>query len=324
MAFDADHQRQPRGADVRGMGEHFGHRQHAMRGVKIVNREPPVAQAVARVHMRAEIDLAGFERHRERKRLEGRTHFVDADIDAVDLGRIAHVARVVGIEVGQRFQRQHFAGVDVDDHARRGLGVEAIHSVDQFVAQRMRRLEIERQADRLQALGIDREAGDMRIGQALLVEIFLHARDADIVLVDEPDHMGANRAVGIDALVLRQKADAGQAEVKDFGLLLRRDLPLDPDEALLRRQPLAQLLRVDVGKHSGDELNRFVLVDDAIGLGEHRHGPDVTGEDRAVPIKQIGPRARNRVIGRRLQRLRRIMRKAEHEQLHADPGIGHE
>ena len=95
--------------------------------------------------------------------------------------------------------------------------------VDQFVAQRMRRLEIERQADRLQAVGIDREPGDMRIGQALLVEIFLHAGDADIVLVDEADHMRADRAVGIDALVLRQEADAGQAEMKDLRLLLRRD-----------------------------------------------------------------------------------------------------
>ena len=158
-------------------------------------------------------------------------------------------------------------------------------SVDQFVAQRMRGLEIERQADRLQAVGIDREARDMRIGQALLVEIFLHAGDADVVLVDKPDHVGADRAVGIDALVLGQEADAGQAEVKDFRLLLRRDLPLDPDEALFRSQPLAQLLRVDVGKHGGDELDRLVNVDDAIRLGEHRHGLDVGGEDLAVPVQ---------------------------------------
>ena len=256
-----------------------------MGGVEIVNREPPVAQAVARVHMRAEIDLAGFERHGERKRLEGRAHFVDADIDAVDLGRILSAARIIGIEIGQRFERDHFAGVDVDDHARRSLGVEAVHAVNQFVAQSVRGLQIERQANWLQAVGIDREARDMGVGQALLVEIFLHARDADIVLVDIADHIGADRAVGIDALVLRQKADAGQAEVKDFRLLLRRDLPLDPDEALLRSQPLAQLLRIDIGKHGGDQLDGFVDVDDAVGLGEHRHGLDVGREDLAVPVQ---------------------------------------
>src|SRR3984957_17781833 len=108
----------------------------------------------------------------------------------------------------------------------------------------MRRLEIERQTNRLQAVRIDREPSDMGIGPALFVEIFLHAGDADVVLVNEPDHVRANRAVGIDALVLREKADAGQAQVKDFSLLLSRDLPLDPDEALFRRQPLAQLLSI--------------------------------------------------------------------------------
>ena len=157
--------------------------------------------------------------------------------------------------------------------------------IDEFVAQSMSGPQIQRQADRLQAVGIDHEAGDMRVSQALLVEIFLHARDADIVLVDEPDHMRADRAIGIDALVLGQKADAGQAEMKDLRLLLRRDLPLDPDEALFRAQPLAQLLRVDVGKHGGDELDRLVHVDDAVGLGEHRHGLDVGCEDFAIPIQ---------------------------------------
>ena len=53
MALDADHQRQARGADVRGMREHFGHGQHAMRGVEIVNGEPPVTQGCRALDMRA-------------------------------------------------------------------------------------------------------------------------------------------------------------------------------------------------------------------------------------------------------------------------------
>ena len=166
--------------------------------------------------------------------------------------------------------------------------------------------------------------GDVRIGQALLVEIFLHAGDADIVLVDEADHMRADRPVGIDALVLGQEADAGQAEMEDFLLLLRRDLALDPDEALLRAEPLAQLLGVDVGQNGGDQLDRLVLVDDAARLGEHRHGLDVGGEDLAVAVEQIGPRARGRLVGRDFQGLRRIVRQAERDELGADAGIGDE
>ena len=88
----------------------------------------------------------------------------------------------------------------------------------------------------------------MRVGEALLVEIFLHAGDADVVGVDEADHMGADRPIGVDALVLRQEADAGQAEMEDLFLLLGGDLTLDPDEALLRAEPLAQFLGVDVGQ----------------------------------------------------------------------------
>ena len=236
----------------------------------------------------------------------------------------SHVARIVGIEVGHGFERQHFTGVDVDDHSGRSLGVEAVEAGEELVAERMRRLEVEGEPHRLQAGGIDSETRDMRIGQALLIEIFLHAGDADVILVDEPDHVRADRSVRINPLVLRQEADARQAEMKDFRLLLRRDLALDPDEALFRSQPLAQLLRVDVGEHGGDELDRFVNVDDAVRLGEHGHGLDVGGEDGAVAVEQIGPRAGDRIIGRGFERLRRIMGEAEREQLRADRGISHE
>ena len=173
-------------------------------------------------------------------------------------------------------------------------------------------------------VGIDGETGDMRIGQALFVQVFLHAGDADVILVDEADHVRADRAVGIDAPVLRQETDARQSEMKDLGLLLGRDLPLDPNEAFLRAQPLAQLFRIDVRKHGGDEFDGLVLVDDAVRLGEDRHGLDVGGEDQAVAVDEIGPCAGDRLISRAFQRLGRIMREAEREELRADRGVGHE
>ena len=57
MALETNHQRQSRRANVRGMGEHLRHRQHAMGGVKVVDGELSVAQAVARVHMRPRLTL---------------------------------------------------------------------------------------------------------------------------------------------------------------------------------------------------------------------------------------------------------------------------
>ena len=162
----------------------------------------------------------------------------------------------------------------------------------------------------------------MGIGEALLVEVFLHAGDADVVGVDEADHVGADRPVGIDALVLRQEADAGQAEMEDLFLLLGGDLALDPDEALLRSEPLAQFLGVDVGQNGGDQLDRLVLVDDAARLGEDRHRLDVGRQDLAVAVEKVGPRAGDRLVGRHLEGLRRIVRDAERDQFDADAEIG--
>ena len=246
-----------------------------------------------------------------RDRLEGRAHLIDADVDAVDLLLVAHVAGIVGIVVGQRLQRDDFAGVDVDHRARRGLGVEALEPDRELVAQaRGSPSRSSESRTGFSASGSTVKPGDVGIGEALLVEIFFHAGDADVVVVDVADHMGADRAVGIDALVLGRKADAGQAEMKDLLLLLRRHMALDPDKALLRAQPLSEFLGVDVGQHRGDELHRLVLVDDAFGLGEHRHGLDVGGEDAAVAVEQIRPRAGDRLVGDAFQRLRRLARQA--------------
>ena len=155
----------------------------------------------------------------------------------------------------------------------------------------MRHPEVERQPDGLQAFGVDDEAGHVRIRQALLVEIFLHAGDADVVLVDVAEHVRADRPVRIDALVLGEEADARKAEMEDLRLFFRRDLPLDPDEALLRAEPLAQLLGIDVRQHGGNELDRLVLVDDAVGFGEDRHGLHVGREDFSVAVEEVGPGA---------------------------------
>ena len=61
-----------------------------------------------------------------------------------------------------------------------------------------------------------------------------------------PMTMGDLGAVRIDALVLGQEADAGKAEPVDLLALLGRDLALEPHEAALGREPIAQLRRIDL------------------------------------------------------------------------------
>src|SRR5262249_49722114 len=105
--------------------------------------------------------------------------------------------------------------------------------------------------------------------------------------------LGARR---IDAFVLAQEADAGNAELVDGLLLLRRDLALEPDKPLACRQTVARLDAVEIGQRAGQELDGLVLVNDAARLGKQARRLDVGGEDFAVTVDDVGPRGGDRVL----------------------------
>ena len=85
VLLDALPHRHARRADVGGIGEDFRHGQRAVLRVIIVDLEAAEGERAARVEARIEIDLAGVERHGDGQRLEGRAHFIDADVHAVDV-----------------------------------------------------------------------------------------------------------------------------------------------------------------------------------------------------------------------------------------------
>ena len=103
-------------------------------------------------------------------------------------------------------------------------------------------------------------------------------------------------AVRIDALVLGEEADAGNAEPVNLALLLGRDLALEPDEAALGGEPLAQFLGVEIGQLGGELLFRVVDVDQLARLGEQRRRLHVGGEDGAVAVDDVGPGGGDRVL----------------------------
>ena len=89
----------------------------------------------------------------------------------------------------------------------------------EFVAQRVLHAQVDGELDRLlQPVG--GEPGEMQIGEAALVEPLLDPGDALVVDVDVSDDVRHLGAVRIDALVLRQEADAGKTEPMDVGALL--------------------------------------------------------------------------------------------------------
>ena len=98
------------------------------------------------------------------------------------------------------------------------------------------------------------------------------------------------RAGRVEAALLGAEADAGNAELHDVVLLLRRQLALQPDEAGAALQLVVGLLDVDIGKHRRQLLDRLVGIDDAARLGKQRRRLDVGRQHFAVAVDDVGPR----------------------------------
>ncbi len=135
----------------------------------------------------------------------------------------------------------------------------------------------------------------MQVREAARIEPFLDAGDTLVVDIDVADEMGDLRAVWIDALVLGQKSDARKAEPVDLLALLGRDLALEPHEAALGSEPLAQLRRIDLRHDRGEEFRCFVDVDDAVRLRKQGGRAHVGSQNFPVAVEDIGTRGRHRI-----------------------------
>ena len=298
----------------------FRYREHAVLGVEIVDRELAVLQRATGVDRGLERELAGVERHREGERLEGGAHLVDAGGEAIDAGGVERLARIVGVVVGNRDHRDDLARAHVGEKTGHRQGLEFRARGNQLVAHGVLDAQVDGKLDRLlQAVG--GEPGQVQVGEPAPVEPLLDAGDALIVDIDVADEMGDLGAVRIDALVLRQEADAGQPEAMNLLTLLGRDLALEPDEAALGGKPFAQLGSVRVGHDGGQQLGRLVDVDDAVRLAEQRGRADVGRQDFAVAIENVGPRGRHRVVPGGTPRALTVGRGREHHQPGRDDRI---
>src|SRR5204862_7064852 len=145
--------------------------------------------------------------------------------------------------------------------------------------------------------------------------------DALVVDVDQADQMRDFVAGGVNALVLAQEADAGNAEPVNLLLLQRRDFAFQPDKTFFRRQAVAHLAGVEIRQRRGQKLDRLVLVDDPARLAEQAGRLDVGGEHLAVAIDDIRPRGRDRVLRRGPARPVVVAADGEHDQPSADHRI---
>jgi hypothetical protein len=157
--------------------------------------------------------------------------------------------------------------------------------------------------------------------ETIVIEPFFDAGDTLVIDVDEADQVRDLVAGGIDALVLAQEADAGNAEAVNFLLLLRRDLALEPDESFASREALAHFAGVEIGHRRGQKLDRLVLIDDAPRFAEQARRLNVGGEYLAVTVDDVRPRGRHRVLQSRAGLSMAIGADRKHHEPAADHGI---
>ena len=134
------------------------------------------------------------------------------------------------------------------------------------------------------------ETNGAQVGQALAIDIFLHARNALIVDIDETEDVRSGWATRIETALFRAEAYARHAERHDLALLARRQPALDPDEARAAFQALVCRFPVEVRQHGGQHFDGFVRIDDLARFGIERRGLDIGGENFAVPVEDIRAR----------------------------------
>ena len=228
--------------------------------------------------------------------------------------------RIVGIVIRLRNHGDDLAGAHVEDDAGGGQRLEFGARGDQLVAQRMLHAQIDGELDRsLQPVG--GKPRHMQRGEAMPVEPLLHAGDALVVDIDVAEKVRNLGAVRIVAFVLVQEADARQALTVDLALLLGRDVALEPDEAALGGQPFAQLCGVEIGQVCGEELDRFVHIDQPPRFGVERGHAHVGGQNFAVAVEDVGTRRRDRIAGDDAVRRTAVGYDRKHDQPHGNDEI---
>ena len=250
VARDADHIRFLGRANVGRIDEHFRHAQDSLFAVKIIDGEARNLYGPPRVKLRLHGHFAGIKRHRRGKGLEGRAHLIDARRHPVQPFFFHGIIWIVRVIVRQRCHRHDFARMHIQHHRARANRPVARHRQRQLVMQHMLHPAVDRELDGGQIL-FNRQSCVAQVRQAVLVDIFLHARDAAVIHIHQPDNMRGVGAAGIEPQLLGPKADARQAKRHDLALLLWRQLALEPHKPQPAFQFSVGLLLLKIRQHRG-------------------------------------------------------------------------
>ena len=126
----------------------------------------------------------------------------------------------------------------------------------------------------------------------LVVGRLLHAGEPAVVHIREPDRVGEETALRIDALLLALEPEAGDAEPDDGVGLLRREVVPQQGGLSARCDEGGRALQVEFGEHAPQRGDSFRAIENLVRLDVKRMGGQVGGEEHAVAVHDVGPRGR--------------------------------
>ena len=269
--------------DVRAFLHDLGNRALPIIRVRIMNDVAVDVKLVgAIVDFSERFHDTGIHRHRDREWLEGRTHFIDPEGRAVEIGFGSGLPGNVRIERRQRSHRQHFTRVDIHDHACGADRRVGVHRRAQLMFERLLDLARDRQGNRV--------AARSGVGQ-LLVERAFGARRAVAVDIGKANDMRREAGLGVEAVGGALERQPGLAERVDCFDQLRRGTALEEEERLVRAQHREIGGFVMLGHQPGEGAGELELVADDLGrLERDRPHVDRTGEQMPVAVDDVAAR----------------------------------
>src|SRR4030095_6003111 len=104
------------------------------------------------------------------------------------------------------------------------------------------------------------------------------------------------RAHRINPPIFLDEVETGLAKLVNLFLLIGRELAPNADETAPVLEFLAELSGVDVRKHAGHLLDQFVDVDDLLRVGVKGGSLDISREQPAVAVDDVGAVNRRRDV----------------------------
>ena len=258
MPLRPDHQADVGGTDIGGYRDHIGHgfRRAIVMVVKFVDLEAIVEERLLGVDQRVGGDQAKVQRLRDGKDFEGRPQFVYPLHGAVEQRIIGRVNRgvnrraVVGVEVGQARECQHFAGMRVHQDRGRALGLQGVHAGRQHLLHIRLQGQVDGQRQRVGGLG--------GVAQPGVERLFNPGGADDLGTVDTFRAKGRTAkdvagevAIGVKPHVAGAEIQAGVADFMDLlHLFGGKHLAYPQERPAVGKAPL-QRLGVHVGENRG-------------------------------------------------------------------------